>query len=552
VNVHAVRRGHGVRWRTVSAWVLTCLAGALVLAALDLPNDLRALEPGAFLRVPLEALVYLAVVLALPRRLGRVRTVLALLGGLLLGVTAVFKGLDMGFLAALDRPFDPLVDWRYTRPLLSLSRASFGDGLGTTLLLAAGVTAVLLLVLVPMAVLRVTRVAARHRGSAAGALAVVATLWVALALSGVRTSGGAVAASDNAPYVYDQLTRIPPELRDQRRFAAATEEEPDHAPATSGLLSGLRGKNVLFVFVESYGKVALDGSWFSPGVNAVLDDASRDLGAAGFATRSAWFTSPTFGGISWLAHSTLQSGLWVDSQQRYDILLESPRMTLSRYFGKAGWRTVDVVPANDRDWPEGRFYGYDHVYDSRNIGYEGPRFGYPTMPDQFTLAAFERLELARDRRRPVMAEIDLLNSHTPWSRTPRMVAQSSVGDGSVFVGMPATLPSETDIWPSPRRVQEAYGRSIQYSLTALTRFITTSLDDDTVVVFLGDHQPSTIVSGEDAGHEVPVTIVARDRDVLDAITSWRWTAGLRPTADSPVWRMDQFRDRFLAAYRGAR
>ena len=67
---------------------------------------------------------------------------------------------------------------------------------------------------------------------------------------------------------------------------------------------------------------------------------------------------------------------------------------------------------------------------------------------------------------------------------------------------------------------------------------------------MGDHQPSTIVSGEDASHEVPVTIVARDRDVLDPITSLRWTAGLRPATDAPVWRMDQFRDRFLAAYGG--
>ena len=35
-----------------------------------------------------------------------------------------------------------------------------------------------------------------------------------------------------------------------------------------------------------------------------------------------------------------------------------------------------------------------HVYDSRNVGYRGPRFGYPTMPDQYTLDAFHRLELA--------------------------------------------------------------------------------------------------------------------------------------------------------------
>jgi hypothetical protein len=170
------------------------------------------------------------------------------------------------------------------------------------------------------------------------------------------------------------------------------------------------------------------------------------------------------------------------------------------------------------------------------------------MPDQYTLDAFHRLELAPRNRRPVMAEIDLITSHAPWSRTPRMIPQAAVGDGSVYHGMPEQLPSETDIWPSPVRVRAAYGHSIEYSLKALVSFLTTYGDKNLVVVFLGDHQPATIVSGEDAGHDVPITVVARDPAVLHRISGWGWTAGLRPAPDAPVWRMDAFRDRFLAAY----
>jgi hypothetical protein len=314
------------------------------------------------------------------------------------------------------------------------------------------------------------------------------------------------------------------------------------------LLTGLRGKDVLFVFVESYGRVAVEGSSFSSGVDAVLAQGDGQLRRAGFASRSAWLTSPTFGALSWLAHATLQTGLWADSQPRYDALVTSPRLTLSRIFGRAGWRTVADVPANTRDWPQGAFYGYDHVYDSRNVGYRGPRFGYPTMPDQYTLDAFHRLELAPRPRRPVMAEIDLITSHAPWSRTPRMIPQSAVGDGSVYDGMPETLPSETDIWPSPSRVRQAYGEAIEYSLQALVSFVTAYGDDDLVLVVLGDHQPATIVSGEDAGHDVPVSVIARDPAVLRAVRHWGWDPGLRPATDAPVWRMDRFRDRFLAAY----
>ena len=129
-----------------------------------------------------------------------------------------------------------------------------------------------------------------------------------------------------------------------------------------------------------------------------------------------------------------------------------------------------------------------------------------------------------------------------------MVRWRDVGDGSVFDGMPGQLPSAGDIWPSPERVREAYGESIEYSLTALLSFITTYGDDDLVVVIVGDHQPASIVSGDDAGHDVPVSVVAADPAVLDRIAPWSWQPGLRPAPDAPVWRMDDFRDRFLAAF----
>ena len=69
-----------------------------------------------------------------------------------------------------------------------------------------------------------------------------------------------------------------------------------------------------------------------------------------------------------------------------------------------------------------------------------------------------------------------------------------------------------------------------------------------MLVVLGDHQPARIVSGPDADHDVPVTIISKDPAVFDAIASWRWEDGVHPSADAPVWRMDQFRDRFVEAF----
>ena len=72
------------------------------------------------------------------------------------------------------------------------------------------------------------------------------------------------------------------------------------------------------------------------------------------------------------------------------------------------------------------------------------------------------------------------------------------------------------------------------------------------MVFLGDHQPAPIVSGNNASHDVPVAIVAHDPKVLDRISGWGWDPGIHPSPEAPVWRMDAFRDRFLGAYGSVR
>jgi hypothetical protein len=542
VSVRTVQRGRSVQGG------LTALAVLLLVLALNLPHRLDELAPVAFLRLPLELVVYVAVVLAVPPHLVRTRTVLAVAAGVLLAVTTVVRVLDLGFREVLNRPFDTVTDWGYAGSFVETVRGSVEGGLGETLLVATAAGGLALLLLLPLAVLRVTRATARRRTVAVRLVAALVPLWLVLALLDVHGGAGALASRETAGYVAHQVGRVPAVVRDQREFAEATRTDPLDAVPARRLLAGLRGRDVLVVFVESYGRVAVEGSSFAPGVTRVLTEGERELARAGFSSRSAFLTSPTFGAISWLAHATLQSGLWVDSQRRYDVLVESPRLTLSRLFGRAGWRTVGDVPANTRDWPQAAFYGFDHLYDSRNVGYRGPRFGYPPVPDQYTLSAFHRLELAHRQRRPVMAEIDLVTSHAPWSRTPWMVDWSAVGDGSVFDGMPAQLPSAGDIWPSPERVRAAYGAAVEYSLTALLSFVATYGDDDLVVVLVGDHQPSTIVSGEDPGFDVPVSVIARDPELLEPVASWGWDTGLVPAPDARVWRMDAFRDRFVEAY----
>jgi hypothetical protein len=534
------------RWRRVLAGVTTALAFLLVLFALVGPSQLDKLTPLAFLRVPVEGLVAVGLVLLLPRR---VRLVSGIALGVLLGVLTVIKLVDFGFNEVLARPFDPVLDWAFLQFGLEFLTLAVGKAGAIAMVVGAVVLVLALLTLMPLAVLRLSRVVTGHRTAATRAVLVLGVVWVLCAVLGVRiVPDTPVAATSATAMTYQQVRQVQSAIQDQTEFAEQAKVDAFRDTSGDALLTGLRGKDVIVAFVESYGRVAIEDPQFAPGVNAVLDAGSAQLRAAGLASRSAFLTSSTAGGGSWLAHSTLLSGLWIDNQQRYRSLVTSDRLTLNGAFQRAHWRTVGVMPAISRAWPEGDFYGYDHVYNADNSGYRGPKFFYATMPDQYTMSALQHAELARTDRAPVMAEVALLSSHTPFSPLPRLIGWDQVGDGSAFNGMPESGERPEEVMQDTNRMRAAYGHSIEYSLSTLITFMQTYGDDDLVLVFLGDHQPQPFIAGVGASHDVPITIVAKDPAVLDQISGWNWQDGLRPGPGAPIWQMDTFRDRFLTAF----
>ncbi|MDR7279585.1 sulfatase-like hydrolase/transferase [Catenuloplanes atrovinosus] len=532
------------RRRPVAGTVVTVLAGLLVLVALLLPNQTTGLTAGTFLRIPVEALIVAVLLLLLLP--GRARLAGAIAAGVVLGLLVLVKLADMGFFTVYARQVDLVLDWSLADDGVAFLTGSIGRPGAIVAVILAVALLLCVPVLMSLALIRLGRAFARHRTATTRGIALLTTGWLVLALA-----GSPIADRGASAFLTQRVGLVNAALNDQEEFAAAAAVDAFRDVPPSRLLTALRGKDVLLTFVESYGRSAVEDPAMSTRVNAVLADGERRLTAAGFAARSGWLTSTTFGGYSWLAHSSLQAGLRVDNQQRYRTIVASDRLTLTAAFRKAGWSTAGVAPANTYAWPEGDWYGFERVWDSRNLGYAGPKFGWTTMPDQYTLTAFERLEHGRADRGPLMAEIDLLSSHFPWDSIPQMIDWDSVGDGSAFAGMPERIAANPPAPTDENRTREAYRISIEYSLTALFDYLERHGTDDTVMIFLGDHQPATTVTGPNASHDVPVTIVAKDPAVLDRIASWNWTTGLKPAPDAPVWPMESFRDHFLTAYASA-
>lgn len=540
------RRRRRPRAARVLGVVATVLAGLLILAVMLLPNRLDRMSVNAFPRIPVEALVLAALLVLLPRRARRITAVAA---GVTIGLLTLVKFLDMGYREALARNFDLVFDWVLLDDAAEFVRESFGRTGQVLAVVGAVVLATAVLVLCALAVLRVGEVLARHRKAALSGTAVAGVVWVVCFTLGAQIGGWPIATKGYTQFVANRVEQVRDGLVDAKEFEKLTRVDAFADVPRDELLTGLRGKDVLLTFVESYGRTALEHPDMAPEMEATLEDARQRLETAGFTARSGWLRSPVTGAGSWLAHATFLSGLWVENQQRYRTLTTGERPTLTSYFRKTGaWRTVGIVPGVRKAWPEGEYFGLDHVYDSGKLGYNGPYFSWTPVPDQFSMEAFERLEHGRDGRQPIMAEIILASSHNPWSPVPRMLNWDELGDGSVFERIKEEGTDPEKVWQSTKSVRTEYRKAVQYSLESLTGWLERYGDDNTVMVFLGDHQPVPRVTGGSGNKDVPITLVARDPEVLDRIADWGWTEGLRPAPDAPVWPMDQFRDRFMTAY----
>lgn len=542
------RTGAGPRTRLAVRLAIVVLAIALVWGDLLAPDQAWQFTPAAFVRIPLEGLVLVAVALVLPPR---PRRIVAAVAGILLGLLTFAKILNVAFYEFADRAFNPVYDWVSIGPALGVVRDAIGP-LGTDIALAAlGLGLILLGCAITAATIHITSVAARHRRATVRGLAALTAVWAVCAgLSLQLIPGFPVASTSAAGLAVAQVRATQAAFADQRLFEQTIHSpDPEARMPAADLLTGLRGKDVIIAFVESYGQVSIQGTTFSPGIDAVLRQANASLARAGWSTQSAWVNAPSYGGTSELAHSTLQAGVWVNSTQRYAELIGTSRFTLSDAFDKAGWHTVNDSPSDGPSWPPGKtFYHFDQLLTRFNSGYRGPTFSYSPMPDQYTLADFQRLELGPGHK-PVMAEIDLTSSHWPWAPLPAMVPWNEVGDGSIFDPMPARSESRITVERSANLERQFYAKSMQYSLQALTSWVTELNDPNLVLILLGDEQPDTPISTPGrTSHELPISIIARDPSVFRQIVSWRWQQGLVPGRNAPLEQMNAFRNQFLDAF----
>ena len=176
-----------------------------------------------------------------------------------------------------------MTDWAEIAQAKGVLQDAIGAQLTNVVAVVLVIGLTLILAAIIAAAIHITAVAARHRRGSVRGLAALTAIWgLSAGLSLQLIPGSPIASASETGLAVAQVRATQAALADPRVFGQAIHSpDPEAAIPASDLLTGLRGKDVLIVFVESYGQVAVQGTSFSPGVDAVLRQQEGMLARAG-------------------------------------------------------------------------------------------------------------------------------------------------------------------------------------------------------------------------------------------------------------------------------
>ena len=527
--------------RLILGWVLV---NALLMGPRWLSASVTEGQAGW---VALEAAMVVGLLAILPER--RLSTVLAWAAAVAVVLVTVIGFADVVFQVSLARPLSLFLNLYLMSAVYHLAVGNMGlatalVAIGSVLVALALVTLGLARVLAPV---EMTDWA--HSVRLAPRIAGIALVTVA-ALGLTREATPGVQGRLSLPVVdliREQAEQLRLTLGERERFQSELAAAPDSYADVPGLLGKLRDTDVLLTFIESYGMAAVDDPEFAAVIRPRLDTLATRMANVGIHLATGSLTSSTQGGQSWFAHGTAISGLWLNNQLRYDLLMASDRETLVDDFRHAGHRTATVMPAITMTWPEGIRLRYDDVYTRSEIDYAGPSLYWVTMPDQFTWSFLQRTVRSAAGDQPLFVEAAMVSSHAPWTPVLPMVDWDSIGDGAAFAPFKQEGHPPEELWIDTDLLRHSYARSLDYSLQAMAGFAERYLDDRTLLIVMGDHQAAPWVTGATSA-DVPVHVFTRDPALLQPFLDWGFHAGAFPSTERELHRMDEFRNWFVHAY----
>src|SRR6056297_3070121 len=320
---------------------------------------------------------------------------------------------------------------------------------------------------------------------------------------------------------------------------------------SSFALPGIQDKNIHFVIVESYGTTIFTNHHHFKRMEGFYRQQESLLQQDGYSILSHAYDSTAFGGTSWLADATILSGLELRTQSRYDQVVKQGTGNLLHLLARADYHRILSAPGTNfmTDDYTG-FYSYDTYILQDDFEYNGPFFTFGKLPDQYQMHFIHSEIIDHSSSQPHFVQYILCSSHVPWNYIPPYIDPWEKFDkGNIYYDRERNT-WYNNSWAVGSELFEGYAHSIRYSLESVFGYARTHLDEDDLLIVIGDHQPKFPVSEKGAGFGVPIHIIAKDHSLASPFLRYGYESGVLPPRLSNLPGLERFLDHFLSVADG--
>ena len=280
-------------------------------------------------------------------------------------------------------------------------------------------------------------------------------------------------------------------------------------PSLKSDLQALNGAEVKVLFLESYGATTYENKEIAKVMNPARQRFEQAANAQGRRVLSAYVKAATFGGASDLSHLSFLSALDLSNPIHHDLLLNTNRPTILDTFEQAGYRTIGLYPAMSWQWPEVSFYSFDHYQDAQSLNYRGPKFGYWSLTDQFSMARIDEIFPPDPNGKPRFLFYPTINTHLPFKQIPphqtdwsRLTTSQPYSEAAT-----AKVLGDTE-W---KGMTKGYILSFKYTFDWLTSYQALPQARESIMILLGDHQPAGGIVRQNGSWDVPIHVVTKNK-----------------------------------------
>ena len=460
----------------------------------------------------------------------------------LLGVTVLsFQAADALIPLFFNRPFELFTDITYLPDLYALLRDTMSGWMfyAGLILLVAGLGG---LGVGLYAGFRHLRRGFQDRTVRYGFLILLAVLVVLDLTTPVRFT-----ANTAVPRMAEEAGKIAKKEQFVQEQQEAFSRQVQDSSRVMRPLEGLEGADVYLFIVESYGYTLYSEPMHFSLIEPELRQFQNRLTREGFRIASTFLDSPAFGGNSWLADSTLATGVRIDNEAAYDLLHESDVKPIAQFFNEIGYRTVVAMPATTYAWPEGEFYRFEQKYYYKDFDYEGPNLKWAPMTDQYVVDFIHRNEV-QGASQPLFIQYVMISSHYPFNMIPRFFEDwSQIGDGSIYHREDSV--NVLPIKPGNQTAgAEGFVAAMAYELKLIREYLSNFVEGEALIIVVGDHQPYSGITGKNKPRSVPLHVISRRSDFVTPFVDRGYSEGLIPRQELPHAGLETFLPSLLESF----